>query len=289
MADADQTLPSIPPFVDAAWLRGRTDPVSLADVRWSLDDSENFDTYLDGHLPGAVYIDLDSVLAAAPSETEGRHPLPSPATFARGLGVAGIGEDETVVAYDHGPGMAAARLVWMLRAVGQPAAVLEGGLAAWTGEVERGEVVRSPIRRAPRAWRDDRFADADTVQRLAGSPAAVVLDARAPERYRGEAEPLDPRAGHVPGAINLPATDNLDAAGCLRPRAELQAQIQGTGVLAAEEVAVYCGSGVTACHDLLVLEHLAGIRGRLFTGSWSAWSTDPNRPAMLGPDPGEPC
>lgn len=277
---------AIPPFVTAEWLKDHADEVLVADVRWSLDDSENYDTYLQGHLPGAVYVDLDSVLADPPSATRGRHPLPTPETFARGLGAAGIGEDETVVAYDHGPGMVAARLVWMLRVIGQPAAVLEGGLAAWDGDVEGGEVARPAAHRSPHPWPAERLADADLTAEFSRSPDVSVIDARAPERYRGEHEPIDPRAGHIPGAINLPATDNLDAAGCLRPVDELRRRYRGAGVEGDGDVAVYCGSGVTACHDLLVMEHLGVARARLFPGSWSAWSSDPQREAATGPDPG---
>ena len=275
----------VPPFITPEWLQEHADEVLIADVRWSLDGSQNFDTYLDGHLPDAVYVDLDSVLADPPSPAGGRHPLPSPERFARGLGAAGIGDDETVVAYDHGPGMVAARLVWMLRAIGQPAAVLDGGLAAWPGDVDAGEVTRPVASRSPRPWPPERLADADLTAELSRSPAAAVIDARAAERYRGESEPIDPRPGHVPGAINLPAADNLDAAGRLLPIERLRERY--APAMADEgEVAVYCGSGVTACHDLLVIEHVGGGMGRLFPGSWSAWSGDPGRAAATGPDPG---
>ena len=274
----------IPPFVTPAWVQEHGDAVLLADVRWSLDGSQNFDTYLDGHLPDAVYVDLDSVLADPPSPVAGRHPLPTPERFARGLGAAGIGEDETVVAYDHGPGLVAARLVWMLRTIGQPAAVLDGGLAAWPGDIEVGEVTRSAERRSPRPWPADRLADANLTAELSRSVDATVIDARAAERYRGEDEPIDPRPGHVPGAINLPAADNLDAAGRLLPIERLRERY-AQAATGERDVAVYCGSGVTACHDLLVIEHVGGGTGRLFPGSWSAWSGDPERVVATGPDP----
>jgi len=286
VGDEVPTPVDLPPFVDEVWLQERADELLLADVRWSLDGSESFDTYLEGHLPGAIYVDLDSVLADAPSPSCGRHPLPSPEAFARGLGVAGIAEDEVVVAYDEGPGVIAARLAWMLRTIGQPAAVLDGGLGAWTGEIEDGEVSRPPVRRAPRPWPSERLADAELTARLSRSPDAVVLDARDPERYRGDVEPIDPRAGHIPGAISLPFAHNLDADGRLRPTDELRVRFAETGVLDAVEVVAYCGSGVTACHDLLVLEHVDGRSGRLYSGSWSAWSSDPERAVATGPDPG---
>lgn len=286
MGQPTVTLDELPPFVDAPWLMSRLGEVTLADVRWSLDGSENYDTYLARHLPGAIYVDLDSVLASAPGGDAGRHPLPSAETFARGLGAAGIGDDEVVVAYDHGPGAVAARLVWMLRAIGQPAAVLDGGLATWLGEVASGEVDRPPVRRRVRQWPSERLADAQLTQHLSQAPDAVVIDARAPERYRGESEPIDPQPGHVPGAVNVPFTDNLDERGRLRSAAELRARYGEVGALDADEVVAYCGSGVTACHDLLVLEHVDGCAGRLYSGSWSGWSSDPRRPVATGPAPG---
>jgi thiosulfate/3-mercaptopyruvate sulfurtransferase len=286
MSDAVTEPVSIPPFVDATSLERIDGEVVLADVRWSLDGSEGYDTYLERHLPGAVYIDLDSVLAASPTAAEGRHPLPSPETFARGLGAAGLSEDEVVIAYDQGPGAIAARLVWMLRVIGQPAAVLDGGLAAWKGAVESGETTRPAVRRRVRPWPQERFADADLTATLARSSDAVVLDARDPARYRGDLEPIDARPGHVPGAVNQPFADNVDPEGRLRPVDELSDRYGRLGAIHADEVVAYCGSGVTACHDLLVLEHLGAEAGRLYPGSWSAWSADPTRQAATGPQPG---
>jgi thiosulfate/3-mercaptopyruvate sulfurtransferase len=273
---------ALPPFVSAATLAGWGDEeVVLADVRWSLDGTEGRDTYLVGHLPGAVFVDLDEVLSAPPSATGGRHPLPSPARFAAGLGAAGIGPDDVVVAYDQGPGTVAARLVWLLRVLGQPAAVLEGGLAAWDGPVEAGEVRRSAVDHPPRPWPEHRLVAADRVARGSVDPATVVVDARDPARFRGELEPVDPRAGHVPGAVNLPASANVGPDARLRDLDELRRRYGMAGALLADEVIVYCGSGVTATHDLLVLE-LLGVEGRLYPGSWSAWSADPTRPVVTG-------
>jgi thiosulfate/3-mercaptopyruvate sulfurtransferase len=277
--------PALPPFVTAAelgaLLTATPDEVVLVDVRWSLDGTEGHDTYLAGHLPEAVYLDLDEVLADPPSPGEGRHPLPTPGRFAAGLGAAGIGPDDVVVAYDQGPGTVAARLVWLLRVLGQPAAVLEGGLAAWEGPREVGEVRRAPVEHPPRPWPADRLADADRVARAAADPAAIVVDARDPARFRGEVEPVDPRAGHVPGAVNLPASATVGPDARLRDREELRRRVASVGALDADEVIAYCGSGVTAAHDLLVLE-LLGVEGRLYAGSWSAWSADPTRPAATG-------
>lgn len=279
-----ETLEQLPPFVSASWLEAHLDEVVVADLRWSLDGSEGPATYRERHLPGAVYVDLDTVAAGPPTASEGRHPLPGPEHFAQALGELGIGEDAPVVAYDQGPGAIAARLVWMLRAIGQPAGVLEGGLAGWSGPTETGEATRTAVTRTPVPWPRDRLADADRTAASALRDGAVVLDARDPERYRGESEPVDARPGHIPGAANLPFTDNLEADGRLRSAAELRERYGAVGALDADEVIAYCGSGVTACHDLLVLEQL-GRPGRLYPGSWSAWSQDEARAAVRGSAP----
>jgi thiosulfate/3-mercaptopyruvate sulfurtransferase len=271
----------LPPFVPTTWVADHLDEVVLADVRWSLDGREGRDTYLAGHLPGAVFVDLDRVLADPPSPARGRHPLPSPERFAAGLGELGIGHDEVVVAYDQGPGTVAARLVWMLRVLGQPAAVLDGGLANWDGPVEAGEVRPLPVRRRAVPWPAQRLADTELVDRLRTAPDALVVDARDPARYRGEFEPVDARPGHIPGAANLPASANVDDGARLLDPGELRRRYEEAGAMDASEVVTYCGSGVNAAHDLLVLESL-GVHGRLYPGSWSAWSADPDRPAATG-------
>lgn len=279
---------ALPPFVAPSWLAAQPHPAAggplVVDARWSLDGSEGEATFEQGHLPGAVYVDLDTVLADPPDPQRGRHPLPSPERFARDLGARGVADDVPVVAYDQGPGIAAARLVWMLRAIGQPAAVLDGGLAAWDGPLERGAVEPVPVSRRDLPWPVDRIVGTDAVAVLVESGQAVLLDARDPARFAGEEEPVDPRPGHIPGARSAPASDNLDG-GALRPRAELEGRYSATGALDGERVVAYCGSGVAACHDLLVLETL-GVDAELYPGSWSAWSADPSRPAATGPDPG---
>ncbi|MFA9429003.1 sulfurtransferase [Egicoccus sp. AB-alg2] len=259
--------------------------VVLADVRWALDGSEGEDTYLRGHLPGAVYVDLGGVLSGPGEPTDGRHPLPSAEAFAAGLGALGIADDVLVVAYDQGGGASAARLVWLLRVIGQPAALLDGGLAAWDGPLETGPVRRTPVTRRVVPWPVERFADAVAVARLAKDPASVVVDARAAARYRGEFEPVDPRPGHVPGAVNVPVGENLGDDGRLRGDEELRARWEAAGVFDADDVVAYCGSGVSATLDLLVLERL-GRPGRLYVGSWSGWAADPDRPAAMGDAPG---
>jgi thiosulfate/3-mercaptopyruvate sulfurtransferase len=255
--------------------------VVLADVRSALDGSQGHHTYLEGHLPGAVFIDVDADLAAPPTPREGRHPLPTPERFAEAMGARGIGHQDRVVAYDTAGGTIAARLVWLLRAIGQDAAVLSGGLVAWDGPLEAGEVRRPQVVRTPVPWPAELLADADEVATLAGSVDAVVVDARAPARFRGESEPIDAVAGHVPGARNLPTAELMDAEGRLLGETAIRTRADELGIGHAREVVAYCGSGVTACFDLLALES-AGIRGRLYPGSWSAWSGDPERAVATG-------
>ena len=279
---------ALPPLLDVAALHALREesaagarPLRLLDVRWALDGSKGHPTYLTGHLPGAVYIDLDTELAAPARPEAGRHPLPAPEDFAATLRRAGVTEDSVVVAYDDSNGAPAGRLVWMLRALGHPAAVLSGGLAAWDGELETDDVRPEPGDVAARAWPADRVASADEV--AAGQ--ALVVDARAPERYRGEVEPIDPRAGHVPGAVNLPFAGNLDEDGRFMGPEELRRRFEAAGVSPDRETIVYCGSGVTATHDLLALESAGFTRLRLFPGSWSQWSADESRPVAVGPNP----
>ena len=270
----------IDPIVDLSWVREQGDRVVLADVRAYLDGRSGLQAYLRGHLPGAVFADLDHDLAAhgAPA-SEGRHPLPDPETFAGAMGNLGIQDQDLVVAYDDAGGVMAARLVWMLRATGRQAALLDGGFDAYDGELETGPGARPPADFTPRPWPADRLAD--LTDATAGS--FVVLDARQRERFRGDTEPIDPRAGHIPGARSLPCRENLDADGRFLPVDELRAKFAAVGVQVATSVVSYCGSGVTACHNLLALEHAGLGVGRLYPGSWSQYAhTD--RPAAKGDD-----
>ncbi|WP_067495813.1 sulfurtransferase [Actinoplanes sp. TFC3] len=266
------------PVVDLAWVQEHPDRVVLADVRWYLDGRSGWEAFLRGHLPGAVFVDLDEWLAAPASPAEGRHPLPDPAVFAEGLGKAGIKDENIIIAYDDSGGVVAARLVWMLRATGREAALLDGGLRTYRGKIETGPPTRTPEVFSVRPWPNDRLASPDEV---AGRGSAVVLDARDAARYRGDTEPVDPRAGHIPGARNLPCRDNLDESGRFLPVAELRERFAGVGVRAGSDVISYCGSGVTACHNLLALEHAGLGTGRLYPGSWSQWSAA-DRPAATG-------
>lgn len=275
------------PIVSGAWLQANVGDVVVADVRWYLDGRSGCAAYEQGHIPTAVFLDLDADLSAPPSEAGGRHPLPHPDSFAAALSAAGIGDGRPVVAYDDASGMVAGRLWWMLRCLGEPAAVLDGGLAAWPGPLITAGPQITPARFTPRPWPPEAFATIDEVDELRRAGAEVLLDARSPERYRGEPNAIDPRFGHIPGARSAPHVDNLTADGTLRSPEELREHYAAIGVDGDAGVVAYCGSGVSACGDLLALE-LAGLSGgaRLFVGSWSAWGADGARPVATGPDPG---
>jgi len=270
--------------VDAGWVAAHRDHVVLADVRWYLDGRSGRAAYEAGHLPGAVFVDLDTDLSAPQKGgLDGRHPLPTPEAFAASMGSLGISPGVPVVAYDDSAGGTAGRLVVMLRMLGRKAALLDGGLAAWTGPLEAGPGPHvTPVDVPAVAWPDDVLVGADEVAEAVATGAAV-LDARAPERYRGDTEPVDPKAGHVPGARNAPWSGVLGADGRLRSAHELRAHFAALG--AADGAIVYCGSGVSACADLVAMEHAGITGGRLFVGSWSAWSSDDRRPVAVGSEP----
>jgi len=268
----------IDPVVDLDWVHAHADRVVLADVRWYLDGRSGRAAYDAGHLSGAVFVDLDRVLAGPPTPADGRHPLPDPETFAAGLSALGVGDNDTVIAYDDSGGITAARLVWMLRATGHDAALLDGGLTAYAGDLDRTAPHREPAVFTPRPWPAERLAGVDD----AASGSFVVLDARDRARFRGDVEPIDPRRGHIPGARNLPCRDNVDAEGRFLPILELRERFADVGVTDGESVISYCGSGVTACHQLVALEHAGFGPGRLYPGSWSQYSSDPERPAAVG-------
>ncbi len=266
------------PVVSRAWGQAHADEVVLVDVRRDVPGLTASAAYAAGHLPGAVFVDLEHVLAGPSSPEHGRHPLPSPEVFAEGMARAGIGDGDVVVAYDDAAGVVVARLVWMLRVTGHSAALLDGGLRPddprETGPTE-------PARRAftPVPWPDDALADVQDVT----DPGSVVLDARSAARFAGAPDPLDPRPGHLPGARSLPCLEAVDADGLLLPDDVLRRRLADVGVDGTVPVVSSCGSGVTACHTLLVLEHLGLPAGRLYPGSWSQWAADPDRPVELGP------
>jgi thiosulfate/3-mercaptopyruvate sulfurtransferase len=269
----------VAPIVDAGWLSDHSEAV-LVDVRGVIagnpDGRDPREAYEQAHLPGAVFVDLDRWLAAPPSRAEGRHPLPDPEVFAEGMRQAGIAAGDVVVAYDDDRGVIAARLVWLLRITGHAAALLDTDITGWRGRRESGATVRPRSDFAAVPWPAHAFVDMD------GLDGLPLLDARPAERYRGENETIDARPGHIPGAVSLPARDNSDEHGRLRPVPELRARLAAVGV--APGWVSSCGSGVTACHALLLAEHLGLPTGRLYPGSWSQWAAT-GRPAALGPDP----
>jgi len=277
----------IPVVVDRAALdeqvrAGRE--IVLADVRWYLDGRDGRAAYEAGHLPGAVWVDLEHDLAAPGlPATQGRHPFPSPEAFAAAMGRLGIGDDALTVAYDDTGGLTAGRLVVMLRMLGRDAALLDGGLRRWDGPLESGWVEPAPRTSTVAPWPSERLASADETAAVAADPAAgVVLDARTPERFTGEVALIDPRPGHVPGARNAPWSEVLDADGRIRSVEALRAHFEAAGATGDGEVVTYCGSGVSACMNIVAMEH-AGLRPpRLYVASWSGWSADPARPAATG-------
>jgi thiosulfate/3-mercaptopyruvate sulfurtransferase len=268
----------VAPVVSRAWWQAHAGEVVLADVRRDVPGLRASAAYAAGHLPGAVLVDLERWLAGPPSPEHGRHPLPTPEVFAEGMSRAGIGDDDVVVAYDDAAGVVAARLVWMLRVIGRQAALLDGGMRP-DDQLETGaaEPARRPL--APRPWPLAALAALEDVT----DRGCVVLDARSAERFAGAPDPLDPRPGHLPGARSLPCLEAVDADGWLLPDEVLRRRLADVGVDGSTPVISSCGSGVTACHTLLLMEHLGLPAGRLYPGSWSQWAADPERPVELGP------
>ena len=261
--------PVIPPVVDMEWVRANPDAV-LADVRWDLARGPLRGEYEAGHLPGAVFADLDADLSAPATTQDGRHPLPAPEAFAAAMGALGIGDGDTVVAYDDVGGINAARMVWMLRALGRDAALLDGP----EGFDETGPAERPPATFTAQPWPPELVATPED----AADSAAVTIDGRQRERFDGAPNPADPRPGHIPGARSASARDNVGPDGRLLSAEQLRERYEALGIGPDSDVVSYCGSGVTACHNLLMLEHAGLGRGRLYPGSWSQWAADPARP-----------
>ncbi|AOW94238.1 thiosulfate sulfurtransferase [Rhodococcus sp. WMMA185] len=259
-------------------------PPILLDVRWALGDTQGRQHYLDEHIPGAVFVDLETELSAHGVPALGRHPLPTVADLQNAARRWGVRSDTRVVAYDASANLAAARAWWLLRWAGvAEVAMLDGGLDAWTSA---GYATRSGDEH-PQS-RGDVVLSAGHLPTLTADDAAilgadgVLLDARAAERYSGDVEPIDPRAGHIPGARSAPTSENLDHDGRFLPVEALRRRFAALGVGRDAAVGVYCGSGVTAAHQVAALA-LAGVDAALYPGSWSQWSSDPNRPVAVGP------
>ena len=266
-------------------LLGQPDPPAVLDVRWALGDTRGREHYRAGHIPTAVYVDLDTQLAAPAHPAGGRHPLPDLPSLQEAARQWGLRAGQPVVVYDNSGGLAAARAWWLLRWAGlDRVRILDGALNAWTQagfELESG---------GHEAARGDVILDAGHLPVLTADDAAalardgVLLDARAGERYRGEVEPVDAKAGHIPGAVSAPTAENLTEDGTFAATETLRARFAGLGAVPGGTVGVYCGSGVTAAHAAAALR-IAGIDAALYAGSWSAWSADPQRPVATGPDP----
>jgi len=281
----------VPLLVSVEWLASRLDDpfVRIADVRWSLlEKDKGRNAYREAHVPGAVYFDIDEDLASPRGQGPGRHPLPAPEQFAARMSRAGIGPDTHVVAYDFGDGSTAARLWWLLRYHGhEKVSLLDGGMARWKAEGR-------PLESAVPAYATASFAgtpqpgmlvDAEAVERLRHDPRTLLLDARAAERFEGRLEPIDPAAGHIPGARNNPFPTNVRSAEDTRflDAADLRAKFERLGVDDSRRVVSYCGSGINACQNLLALR-LAGFGdGLLYEGSWSDWCSVPARGVATGP------
>lgn len=269
-------------IISADTLRSDAFRPVLLDVRWQLGGPPGRADYAKGHLPGAVYVDLDTELAGAPGPS-GRHPLPDPAVFTAAMRRAGVLDEVPVVVYDGGQGWAAARAWWLLRWAGHhDVRVLDGGLPAWDGPLETGEVTAGPGDFTPRPGALP-VLTADDAAALART--GVLLDARAAERYRGDVEPVDRVGGHIPGAVSAPTTANTDDAGRFRAAAELASRFRELGAGEGVRAGVYCGSGVSGAHQVLAMA-VAGLPAALYVGSWSEWSADPARPVATGPQPG---
>lgn len=269
------------PLISVSELSAVLDDVTVLDVRYTLGGPPGGEQFLLGHIPQAQYVDLDGALAGEPG-LRGRHPLPDPKKFGAAMRWAGVFAELPVVVYDDWEGRAAARAWWLLRHHGHSnVRVLDGGWSAWVaagGAVETG--MRLPMRGdfepGPGTMPVIEIHDV-----LGWAERGVLVDARNPERYSGDAEPVDPVAGHVPGAVNVPTGTNLRADGTFRTAEEILALYTASGVHSGAEVGVYCGSGVTAAHNILALAH-AGVEAALYPGSWSEWVAEPGREIATG-------
>lgn len=288
------TRPIVGPVVAAETLdRLAADPsvhLVVADVRWYLDGRDGRAAYVERHLPDALWVDLEAHLAAhGLPPTEGRHPLPDPVAFAASMSSLGIGDDTVVVAYDDTGGLSAGRLVVMLRMIGRAAALLDGGLGAWVSSDRptavgdgAGAVAGPATTFTPTPWPTDRLASADDAARQ-GASGLPLIDARPFERFTGEVALIDPRPGHIPGARSAPWSAVLGDGGRFRSVEALRAHYAALGVGSGSDTIASCGSGVSACMNVLAMEHAGFASPRLFVASWSGWASDPTRPAETGP------
>lgn len=276
------------PFVTWQWCESQVEDFVLVDSRWYWDRS-GFAAYRQGHVPGAVFVDLDTALTGEITENSGRGPFPTPEDFAAAMSRAGIDGTVPVVAYDDAGGVIAARLVWMLRLLEVPASVVSGGIQAFTGKLETTVPQSREATFLPRPWPAGPLL---STEELAADESSPIVDARPANRFRGE-EPevdrnlgkvpeADPRRGHIPGAMNVPCRQHLQVDSTMAPPEVVRETFAAAGVLQAADVVSYCGAGVTACHNLLSMEHAGLGRGKLYPGSWSAWSRTAALPIETG-------
>lgn len=262
-----------------------TTSVRVLDVRWRLDRPDGRPDYRAGHIPGAVYVDLDSELAQHGDPSDGRHPLPAADRLQESARRWGLNEGDTVVVYDDLKNLSSARAWWLLRYAGvDDVRILDGALRGWVDEgreLEAGDATPAP---GSITLQYGALPVLDMDEAAALPSQGVLLDARAPERYRGDVEPIDPKAGHIPGAVSAPTTENVDAAGRFLDPASLRQRFAALGLADGVSLGVYCGSGVTAAHEAFALS-LAGFSPALYPGSWSQWSTTPGRPVAIGSRP----
>ncbi|MFM7872516.1 MAG: sulfurtransferase, partial [Actinomycetota bacterium] len=302
LKEVESKVPSVISVAETRALLDRSpeEAVVLADVRWYLDGRDASQAFRDGHLPGAVFVDVDHDLADHHNADRrlGRHPLPTPQDFARSMARLGIGDRSHVIAYDDTGGMTAARLVVMLHMIGRSASLLDGGIGAWSRDfpdaLESGDG-RSPATAVftPTPWPAESLADYDDVRRVAESTdrssrnSPVLIDARAPDRFEGRAPTavpgLDPRPGHIPGAVNAPWAAVLDPESkTMRSPHDLRRHFGRLGIGDGTDVIASCGSGVSACLNIVAIDHAGLPAARLFVPSWSGWASDPNLPAAVG-------
>ncbi|WOF23199.1 sulfurtransferase [Microbacterium betulae] len=261
-------------------------PVTLLDVRWRLDLPEGRPEYVSGHLPGAVYVDLEAELSRRGHPEDGRHPLPLHADLQRAVTRWGVDEGDLVVVYDDNDSVAAARAWWLLRRSGLHVCVLDGGLRGW---IAAGHLLRAgdvAPRAGTAALREEDPGDLSIEEAAAFPTQGVLIDVRTPERYRGTSAGYDPAAGHIPGAVNLPAVTHIAADGRLRDGEEVRRAFARVGATEDTPIALYCASGIASAHSALALA-VAGLDAKVFSGSWSRWTQSAGRPVAVGASPAE--
>lgn len=261
-------------------------PPRVLDVRWRLNEPEGRPAYLAGHVPGAVFVDLERELADPGRPELGRYPLPDPTRLSAAARRWGLSRGDRVVVYDDNDGVAAARAWWMLRGHGVEVEVLDGGFRAWLdhgGMLERGDRAVAP---GDVEWGTSASPVAGMDEAAVAPREGILVDVRTPAQYRGQAPTHDPVSGHIPGAINIPAVTHIDPEGRLRPPAHIRRVLESRGIAPGDRIVLYCGNGIASSHSALAFES-AGVHTLLFVGGWSQWSRTPGRPVARGATPAE--